>query len=114
MCKKIGKIPSFGPSKNLGPHLLASTKDVWGYGILEAMPIVPQGSQRSQNGCQATQTTLPRRGRAKTTRKIAAKTTEASSKVRVDLFIRRLVQTTGKFFRKGMKMHVYVYKNTYV
>lgn len=83
-------------------------------GILEAMPIVPQGSQRSQNGCQATQTTLPRRGRAKTTRKIAAKTTDASSKVWVDLFIRRLVQTTGKFFRKGMKMHVYVYKNTYV
>lgn len=83
-------------------------------GILEAMPIVPQGSQPSQNGCQATQTTLPRRGRAKTTRKIAAKTTDASSKVWVDLFIRRLVQTTGKFFRKGMKMHVYVYKNTYV
>lgn len=43
-----------------------------------------------QNGCQATQTTLPRRGRAKTTRKIAAKTTDASSKVLVvDLFIRR-------------------------
>ena len=26
---KIGKIPSFGPSKNLGPHRLASTKDAF-------------------------------------------------------------------------------------